>query len=202
MHIGGTDFDQRLNLALAMPLLGLGHTGPHGREVPSHVFHDLATWHLIHWQYGGPAVRAAQALRGDYRDPALHRLLMAVLERQFGHRIAAEVERAKIAASSADAQAWLDLDFIEPALGAPLPPGPLAGHLQALLARVAACAQDCVRRAGVAAGALDAVYLTGGSSALRPFQATLRTALPGVPLVEGDLFGGVAAGLAVTAALV
>ncbi len=40
------------------------------------------------------------------------------------------------------------------------------------------------------------VYLTGGSSALRPFQQTLRAAFPGVALIEGDLFGGVASGLA------
>ena len=47
-----------------------------------------------------------------------------------------------------------------------------------------------------AAGQLDAIYLTGGSSALKPFQAALRRTFPGVPLVEGDLFGGVASGLA------
>ena len=40
------------------------------------------------------------------------------------------------------------------------------------------------------------VYLTGGSSALRPFQQTQRAAFPGVQVIEGDLFGGVASGLA------
>ncbi len=58
------------------------------------------------------------------------------------------------------------------------------------------CAQECVQRAGLQNDQLDAVYLTGGSSALRPFQQTLRDAFPGVPLIEGDLFGGVASGLA------
>jgi hypothetical chaperone protein len=43
---------------------------------------------------------------------------------------------------------------------------------------------------------LGAIYLTGGSSALRPFQAALQAEFTGVTLVEGDLFGGVAAGLA------
>jgi hypothetical chaperone protein len=31
---------------------------------------------------------------------------------------------------------------------------------------------------------------------MRPFQAALRRSFPGVSLVEGDLFGGVASGLA------
>jgi hypothetical chaperone protein len=63
---------------------------------------------------------------------------------------------------------------------------------------VVACAQDCVQRAGGADIRLDSLYLTGGSSALRPFQLALQAAFPGVPLVVGDLFGGVASGLAYT----
>jgi hypothetical chaperone protein len=63
------------------------------------------------------------------------------------------------------------------------------------LAQVVQCAQDCTRQAGLSPTALDAIYLTGGSSALTPFQQALAQAFEGVPLVEGDLFGGVAAGL-------
>ena len=59
-------------------------------------------------------------------------------------------------------------------------------------------AAECLRRAGVAAQALDAIYLTGGSSALRPLRSALHAAFPDTPQVEGDLFGGVASGLAYT----
>ena len=63
------------------------------------------------------------------------------------------------------------------------------------------CIRDsaCVKRAGLRSNELDAIYLTGGSSALRPFQQALRKSFAGVPLVEGDLFGGVASGLAFAA---
>ena len=66
----------------------------------------------------------------------------------------------------------------------------------ALLLQVVECAQDCVRLAGVAQP--DAIYLTGGSSALRTLREALAVAFPCTPQVEGDLFGGVAAGLAVS----
>jgi hypothetical chaperone protein len=69
-------------------------------------------------------------------------------------------------------------------------------HLEGLLSQVMGSAQECVRRAGLDAARLDAIYLTGGSSALKPFQQALRRTFPGVPLVEGDMFGGVASGLA------
>jgi hypothetical chaperone protein len=52
-----------------------------------------------------------------------------------------------------------------------------------------------VQAAGLTDASLDAIYLTGGSSALRTFQDALRAEFHGVPLIEGDLFGGVAMGL-------
>ncbi len=196
VHIGGTDFDQRLNLARVMPALGFGHHGPDGREVPSKVFFELSSWHLIHWLSGPKALREARGLRVNYTDLRLHDRLMRVLEDGQGHRIAEAVEQAKIAVSRTDADVALALGFVEAGLPVTLAPAQLADELRELLARVVACALDCVRAAGVAPQALQAVYLTGGSSALRPFQAALGQAFAGVPLVEGDLFGGVAAGLA------
>lgn len=61
---------------------------------------------------------------------------------------------------------------------------------------ISASAQECVRRAGLAPSQIDALYLTGGSSALKPLQQALRADFPGVAMVEGDFFGGVASGLA------
>jgi hypothetical chaperone protein len=67
--------------------------------------------------------------------------------------------------------------------------------LAQLLANTVACARECVQRANLTHGKPDAIYLTGGSSALRTFQQALQNEFVGVPLVEGDLFGGVASGL-------
>ena len=64
-----------------------------------------------------------------------------------------------------------------------------------LLAQVAECARQCVQAAGLSVSAIDAIYLTGGSSALHPLRQALLKAFPDTPQVEGDLFGGVAAGL-------
>ena len=196
VHIGGTDFDQKLSLGQVMPLLGYRHLGPEGREVPHRVFLDLSTWHLIQWQYLPRALSQAQNLRTNYSDQALHRRLMTVLNHREGHRIAYEVEQAKIRCSVSDAATSLDLSFLEAELFASMAPADMQTHLAAQLARVVACARECVQRAGLADRDLSAVYLTGGSSTLLPFQRALQAEFPGVPLVEGDLFGGVASGLA------
>ncbi|MEG0003857.1 MAG: Hsp70 family protein [Comamonas sp.] len=198
VHIGGTDFDQRLNLELLQPLLGLRHHGKSGREVPSRVFFDLSTWHLIQWLYTAKAVREAQNLRTDYQDERLHARLMTVLEERLGHRLANTMEQGKIAVSQSGAAQTLDLGWLENQLQAQATPELLDLHLQPALTRVVACAQECLRRAGVQARELDAIYLTGGSSALRPLRSALRAAFPQTEQVEGDLFGGVASGLAYT----
>ena len=199
VHIGGTDFDQRLNLERVMPELGYRHKDARGREVPSKVFFELSTWHLINWLYAPKAVRQAQELRTSYADLRLHQRLMTVLEERYGHRIASEVEQAKIDNSVRDATVSIDLSFAEAGLATTLSPDDMAQQLADPLARVVASAHECVRRAGLRSNDLDAIYLTGGSSALRPFQQALRRGFAGVNLIEGDLFGGVAAGLAYAA---
>jgi len=198
VHIGGTDYDRQLNLSQVMPLLGHKHLGPEGREVPSRVFFDLASWHLIHWQYQPRAIAHANTLRNNYSDTRLHERLMRVLTERHGHWMAHEVEQAKIRCSVSRASTELDLSVIERGLQATLRETDLQTQLHDLLARTVACASECVQAAGLSNASLDAVYLTGGSSALSTFQAALQAEFPGVALVEGDLFGGVALGLAVS----
>jgi hypothetical chaperone protein len=195
VHIGGTDYDRRLNLARVMPLLGFHHVGPSGREVPSPAFLDLASWHLIHRMYAPKVLREVRALRADYAEPRLHDRLVQVLEQRLGHLVASRVEQAKIHASLQGETAHIELPEIEAGLRAALAPRAMEQDLAGLLQQVADCADACVRQAGLTGERLQAVYLTGGSSALRPFQDLLRTRFPATPLVEGDLFGGVATGL-------
>ena len=195
VHIGGTDYDQKLNLELVMPLLGFRHHGPTGREVPSPTFLDLSSWHLINWMYTPKMLRRVRELRTSYGETRLHDRLMAVLEHRLGHRIASEVEQAKIQSSMQDQPAAIELSPIEAGLQANLGTMDMATHLWLLLDGVVRCAQECITRAQLNADGLDAIYLTGGSSSLRPFQQLLRQRFPSVAIVEGDLFGGVASGL-------
>jgi hypothetical chaperone protein len=193
-HIGGTDFDRLLNLGCVMPFMGMGHTGPHGREVPSSVFFDLSTWHLIHHAYSRKSLHNAAELWRLYTDRSLHERLLRVLKERLGHQILAQVETAKIACSVSAATVDIDLDCLETQLGATLSPEHMRTLLQSQLAAIVQCAQQCVAQAK--ATSLDVVYLTGGSSALEPLVSALQVAFPGAAMVKGDRFGGVAAGLA------
>ena len=203
VHIGGTDFDRLLDLATVMPLLGYKHVGTGGRIVPNSVFFDLSTWHLIHQAYTRKSLHFARELWTDFTDQALHRRLMNALEDQHGHRLLTGVEAAKIACSISGEAAVVDLDFLDHQLSPDLRPvvntTTMSQALAQTIAQVVQCAQDCVAQSGLAT--VDAVYLTGGSSALRPLVHALQHAMPQATLVEGNRFGGVAAGLAVAGAV-
>lgn len=197
-HLGGTDFDRLLNLGCVMPFLGLGHTGPRGREVPSGVFFDLSTWHLIHHAYSRQSLHHATELWRSYSDRALHQRLMRVLRERQGHQILARAEAAKISCSVLASAADIDLDCIEEGLSAALSPERMGTLLKQQVSAIVQCAQQCVAQCAGASGkqALDLVYLTGGSSALAPVVDALQLAFPTANMVKGDRFGGVAAGLA------
>ena len=200
IHLGGTDFDRLLDLAAVMPLLGYKHQGTGGRPVPNSVFFDLATWHLIHQAYTRRALHFARELRPSYADPVLHQRLMQALDGQHGHRLLAAVEVAKIACSESGQMAPITLDFLGDGLSASIDARRLQDALQHSVTQVVQCAQACITVAGQTS--VDAVYLTGGSSALRPLVDALRKAMPQAQLVEGNRFGGVAAGLAYAGARV
>jgi len=198
VHIGGTDFDRLLDLWSVMPLLGYRHVGTGGRPVPNSVFFDLSTWHLIHQAYSRRAMHFAKELWSDFADRALHARLMGALEGQHGHRILAAVEAAKIACSVSGQSSAVPLDFLQPGLLADISAPAMQDACAEAIHKVVACALDCVARSGL--DTVDAVYLTGGASAMRPLVAALQAAMPGAQLVRGNQFGGVAAGLAVAGA--
>jgi hypothetical chaperone protein len=187
-----------LDLSSVMPLLGYNHLGRGNRPVPNSVFFELSTWHLIHQSYTRKALHFAKELWADFTDPVLHRRLMDALEGQHGHRMLTGVEAAKIACSMSGQDAQVNLDFLCHGSGehldAWITAHRMANTLRAALDEVVLCAQSCIRLSGLPT--VDAVYLTGGSSALRPLIDALGAAMPEARLVEGNRFGGVAAGLA------
>jgi len=203
VHVAGTDFDRRVELRSILPLLGHGALGPSldgapPREVPSAVTFDLATWHLINTVYNPQRVAELRGMRSFYADPRLHRRLMTVVERHLGHDLVARAEAAKITVAGGGA-ATVDLGHVEPGLEVRIDEADVRDALDADLDRIVAAARATVAQAGLAAAAVDALYLTGGSTGLGLLNDRLRQAFAGARVVHGDRFASVATGLALFA---
>ncbi|MBL8328944.1 MAG: Hsp70 family protein [Rubrivivax sp.] len=199
VHLAGTDFDRRVSLASLMPLLGLGSRGPARagqtpREVPSGIYFDLASWHLINTVYAPARLAEQRQMRSWYADERHHRRLMTVLLERLGHALAAAAEEAKIQAASGG-QADIDLGWVESGLRAAVSEQQAGEAIELDCARIETAAVETARRAGLRAEQIDAVYLTGGSTGLRPLAQRIVARFPRAQAVQGDPFASVARGL-------
>jgi hypothetical chaperone protein len=196
--VAGTDFDRHLELAAILPLAGYRGVGPDGREVPSRVYFDLATWHLINTVYTPARLGELRRMRGFYDDPRQHDRLLRIVERRLGHGLVARAEAAKIAFADGGATA-IELDAIEPGLHARLDERTAARALEADLERIVQAARETVRIAGVAPPAVQALYFTGGSTGLSSLVRRIAAVFPNAEAVHGDPFASVVQGLGVHA---
>jgi hypothetical chaperone protein len=199
VRIGGTDFDRQLSLGVVMPLFGFGSPMKRaGLEVPSHYFHDLATWSNINRMYEPRVIADIRQVRHQASEPALLDRLVRVVDEQRGHTLAMEVEEAKIALSQTR-EAEIPLQWVAPGLSAAIGRPDLVNHTRQLAERIAARITICLTQAQLSADNIDAVFLTGGSVRLAHVRKAITKAVPSARVVEGDIFGAVGKGLTLEA---
>jgi len=199
VHIAGTDFDRHISLASVMPPLGYGAFGPsikgaEPRPVPSRVYFDLTTWHLINTVYQPQRVAELRSMADFYGEPAHHQRLMKVVQERLGHALVGRAEAAKIAVAQGGSTD-IDLTLIEKGLHSPLSAPQVDKALGPDLNRIVACARDTVAQAGVGASDISALYFTGGSTGLKLLTDQLEAAFPEARAVRGDRLASVATGL-------
>ncbi len=199
VRIGGTDFDRQLSLGVVMPLFGFGSAMKRqGLDVPSSYFHDLATWSSINRMYEPRVLADIRQVRQEAAEPELLDRLMRVVHEQRGHTLAMEVEDAKIALSE-QRRSEIPLEWISPGLSASIARPDLVSHTRQLSDRIAARIKNCLVQAGLTSGAIDSVFLTGGSVKLAHVHKAITKAVPSARIVEGDIFGAVGKGLTLEA---
>ena len=198
VHVAGTDFDRRVELATILRELGYQTLDPEGREIPNRIYFDLATWHLINTVYGPKRVSELTLMRHLFTDVKHHDRLTRVVDRRLGHALAAHAEEAKIGVA-AGGETMIDLELVEDDLRLAFDETQLikAGHDETL--RIVQAARDTVQAAGVAPRNVGAIYFTGGSTGLAFLSSALSAAFPDARPVFGDRLASVATGLGIHA---
>jgi hypothetical chaperone protein len=198
VHIGGTDFDRRLSIAQVMPHLGY-HTlvGEKRLPMPRHLYHDLATWHLIPSVYTPSNLGYLRQVVQTAEEPELIERLIEVLTDRKGHHIAAEVEAAKIALSG---RRGVDLRIpLRESIETPVTANDLDNAVHEDALRIVHAIDVCLQGADVKGSEIQSVFLTGGSTAIAAVRQLILQRVPNARPVEGDLFGSVGLGLAIDA---
>ncbi|MEO5735387.1 MAG: Hsp70 family protein [Rubrivivax sp.] len=210
VHVAGTDFDRQLSLATILPLLGhrARRTTRAGvpaaadaPELPSGIYFDLASWHLINTVYAPARLTEVRAIKSWFADLRHHTRLVATLEQHLGHTLAGAAERAKIDVATRG-HAAVDLDLLESGLAICVDEAEAAAAIEADLHRIVEASSEAVRMAGLGTDAIDALYFTGGSTGLTPLVQRIAARFPQAEVVRGDRYASVAQGLGLHAAAV
>ncbi|MGB3537621.1 MAG: Hsp70 family protein [Mesorhizobium sp.] len=200
VHVGGTDFDKQFNIAKVMPHLGLGSATLDGkRQLPVWYFNDMATWHRINTLYTAKNARDIQMLAREAAEPEKLARYAHVLKNRSGHRLAGEVEKAKIALTDVAAETIV---LREPglALEVPVTRTEFEAASRELVGRIGASIGDALGQAGIKADAIETVILTGGGVQVPAVEKAATARFPGARISRSDRFGSVGLGLAIDAA--
>ena len=202
VHIAGTDFDQAISIAAIMPSLGLGSIGPasqYHRRVPSKIYFDLATWHLINTVYSHNRAIELREMRVMYADKVCYARLEAVVKKRLGHRLAAKAEAAKIDVAQ-HGSAIIALDEIEENLNATFDAARQAEALSLRVNNIVEVAVAAARNAKLQPDEINTLYFTGGSTGLIFLTEQIAAKFPSAKIAAGDRFASVVAGLGIEAA--
>ena len=167
--------------------------------MPSAIYFDLATWHLINTAYAPARAAQLRRMRSDDEDARHHEGLMTVLLHRLGHPLAGAVERAKIEVAH-NGTSRIDLGTVEPRLSVDLALAQAMAAIESDLDAIGDAARRTVALSGLSSDRIDAVYFTGGSTGLQVLRARILAALPRARGMTGEPVASVARDLALHAA--
>lgn len=204
VHVGGTDLDRKLSLEQVMPLFGYRtrtrslFPGDAILDLPSTCFHELATWHKIVFLYNNRALQSIKNIQYHAEKQSLVERLIRIIKKQEGHRLASDVEAAKIVLSESDA-ASVALSYVEKGLEASVCRDKFERDIEKEKGMIVSKIKECLKIAGISSSKIQTLFMTGGSTAIPLIAQACKNAAPSASMVAGSRFGSVGMGLAIDA---
>ena len=197
VRIGGNDFDRELSLGAFMPVLGYKTSYSENGKIlpmPSSPFFGMSEWSKINFLYTPRTKSALQRLLPQCHAKQKFERFIKILKAEAGHHLLSVVEDSKVSLTG-QTQIDADLGFIEDGLTVNVTQ---AGFNQAVEKHVATIAQfisSCLQQAGVSAGQIELVILTGGTTEVPLVKETVRIHFPDAEFSEGNKLSSVGLGL-------
>ncbi len=199
IHIGGTNFDQKLSLETVMKDLGYQTSLKSGLEMPKTPYLELSTWHLINFLYTQKSISEMKSLLPLAEDRSAIERFIRIQEMHRGHEIAGKVEEAKIALSESKKHR-IYLEDIDRGWSRDVTLQNLHTAINDEIGRIVDVAKKTVTNAGLKPNEINAIFMTGGSTGLPGFEIKIREAFGSSQIQYGDRFSSVAKGLGLAAA--
>lgn len=197
--IAGDVFDRRIIEGLMLDHFGRGSTwGEDAAPFPSQYTAALVDWQTIP-ELGRPeTLHFLELAQITGSHPSRVRALESLLINNHAIRLIDEVERAKVALSTAHF-ALIRLTGEDIDVWQPLTRSQFEALIAEAARRIEACLLDTLERSGLHADEVDAVVRTGGSAQIPYFIEMMGRMFDPDKVVLSDVFSGVTAGLAIRA---
>lgn len=193
-RVGGNDLDIMLAFKQLTPLLGMGGQTDKGIALPALPYWNAVATNDVPAQgdfYSAANQRLLRDMIRDAAEPEKVTRLLKIYQQRLSYRLVRAAEESKIALSQ-QPQVVTPLDFIAAGLQQEIAPQQLAEAIAQPLQRIGEQVSSALATSQTAP---DVIYLTGGSARSPLLRSLLQQQLPGIPIVGGDDFGSVTAGL-------
>jgi hypothetical chaperone protein len=196
--IAGDRFDYRIVDHLVLPLLGKGgqyRSFDKLLEIPRSHFADFADWSRLALMRNRRTMAELDRLKKAAIDPAAIGRMIAVIERELGYALYDAVGRLKRALSQ-ETTAHFHFASDELVIEADVTRAEFERWIAPDLMRIEATIDKALARAGLAAPAIDRVFLTGGSSLIPAIRSHFETRFGADRIATGGELTSIAHGLA------
>ncbi|MGH7887332.1 MAG: Hsp70 family protein [Candidatus Binatia bacterium] len=200
--IAGDSFDSKLVRNLVAPLLGLGseYRSQFGKvlPVPNWLYEHLERWHYLSFLKTRKNMELLKQIQYQALEPEKIAALIDLVDHDLGYRLYRAIEAAKCALSE---QPRTQFRFEEAviAIENPLNRNEFEDWIDPEVKQIANCVDRLLVKCNVTPGAIDAIFMTGGSSFVPAIRRVFERKFPNVPIRAGQEFTSVAEGLALHA---
>lgn len=196
--IAGDRFDYRIMDKLVLPMLGKGGTyASMGKtlEIPPGHFADFGDWARLALMHNRRTLAELEKLKRAADDPAAIGRMIAVVENELGYPLYDAVGQLKRTLSTEE-RAHFHFDSSGVCVEADVSRADFESWIAPDLARIGATVDVALGRAGISAGAIDHVFLTGGSSLIPAVRRLFEERFTASHIASGNELTSIAHGLA------
>jgi hypothetical chaperone protein len=199
--VAGDTFDYRIIEHAVSPRLGKGTQYRSFEKllpVPAHYHAAFAQWHKLSLMKSRETMAELKALIRDAVEPGKLEDLLTVIEYDLGYELYRAVSAAKIALSSAG-ETVLRFDQVGVSIERSITRADFDGWIAEDVGAIETALDKALAEANVASGAVEAVFMTGGTSHVPAVRALFDRRFGAQRIHVGDAFRSVASGLALLA---
>jgi hypothetical chaperone protein len=200
--LAGDAFDARIVRKLVSPALGADSMARSGQKIlpalPAWIYANLERWHYLSFLRTRSVMELLKSARARALEPEKIESLMMLVDEDLGYQLHQAVQRVKFELSQAEcAEFCFRENGLE--LRIAVTRTEFESWIADELGKIEECVDSLLTSSGVAASAVDRVFLTGGTSFVPAVRRIFETRFGADRVRTGNEFTSVASGLALRA---